>query len=258
MALSTSYNVAPGTPSTPTAGTIVQPTCTVPTGSVTINGLPSSGNWSLGISPGNISVTGTGTSSTITSLAPATYTFAVTNDAGCTSLPLSGVVTQAVPIGYIPVIEKKWNSVLVCYNLNNEFTSWQWYRGNDLVSTVNTKAYYNTNKIAGSYRVYATDKDGCKNYSNNIDIWAGSKGVILYPNPAADMITLSISDESTGKTVISFYNSSGIKVLEDQTDKPDEVLVREIQVKHLEHGIYTIKITVNQKDISHNRLVISR
>lgn len=251
-------NVAPGTPSTPTAGTIVQPTCTVPTGSVTINGLPSSGNWSLGITPGNISVTGSGTTRTITSLAPGTYTFTVTNDAGCTSLPLSGVVIQAVPIGNIPVIEKKWNSVLVCYNLNNVFTSWQWYRGNELLSTVNTKAFYNTNKLAGTYRVYATDKDGCKNYSNNIDITAGSKGVIIYPNPAGDRITLSISDESTGKAVISFYNSSGIKVLEDQTDKPDEVLLREIQVKHLEHGIYTIKITVNQKDISHNRLVISR
>jgi uncharacterized protein (TIGR02145 family) len=250
-------NLAPGTPSTPTAGTIIQPTCLTPSGSITINGLPVTGNWSLSISDGTV-VTGSGSTRNITSLIPGTYSFTVTNASGCTSLPLSNVVINAVPIGNIPVIEKKWNSVLVCYNTDNVFTSWQWYRGTELVSTVSTKAYYNTNKVAGIYRVYTTDKDGCKNYSNNIEMTGGSKGVVIYPNPAGDHITLSISDESTGRAVISFFNSSGIKVLEDMTDKPDEVLVREIQVKHLERGIYTIKITVNQKDISHNRLVISR
>ncbi|MDA6072869.1 hypothetical protein NJT12_24965, partial [Flavobacterium sp. AC] len=45
------FNAQPATPSAPTVGIITHPTCTVATGSVVLNGLPS-GNWT--INPGNI------------------------------------------------------------------------------------------------------------------------------------------------------------------------------------------------------------
>ena len=61
-------------PTAPIVGTITQPTCAVPTGSVVLNGLPSSGTWTLTRSPGGTITTGTGTSKTITGLAPGTYT----------------------------------------------------------------------------------------------------------------------------------------------------------------------------------------
>lgn len=62
--------------STPTIGTITQPTCATATGSVVLNGLPS-GSWELTRSPGNITSTGSGTSTTISNLAPGTYTYTV-------------------------------------------------------------------------------------------------------------------------------------------------------------------------------------
>jgi uncharacterized protein (TIGR02145 family) len=249
-------NTPTGAPSTPTAGTIIQPTCLSPTGSITINGLPS-GNWTLTRTPAG-TTNGVTTTTTVTGLAPGTYSFTVTNSAGCTSAALGNVVIQAVPTGNVPVIEKKWNSVLICYNTDNVYSSWQWYRGTELVSTVTTKAYYNTNKVPGSYRVYTTDKDGCKNYSNSIDIVAGAKSISVYPNPAEGKITVGLADESRGKTLIGIYNPSGNKVMELRTDKTEDNLIRELSVDRLEQGVYTIKVIVNQKDISFTKLVITR
>ncbi len=79
--------------SAPTVGTIVQPTCALATGSVALSGLPASGSWT--INPGNI--VGSGTTKTITGLAPGTYTFTVTIAGGCTSLPTANVVINAAP-----------------------------------------------------------------------------------------------------------------------------------------------------------------
>ncbi|MDA6072863.1 hypothetical protein NJT12_24920, partial [Flavobacterium sp. AC] len=77
----------------PTVGIITHPTCTVATGSVVLNGLPS-GNWT--INPGNI--TGSTASTTISGLtAGTTYTFTVTNAVGCISAASGNVVFNAQP-----------------------------------------------------------------------------------------------------------------------------------------------------------------
>ena len=80
-------NAQPPTPTAPVPGTITPPNCTTPTGSVVLSGLPSSGNWT--INPG--SITGSGTTRTVTGLTPGPYNFTVTNDAGCTSALSSNV-----------------------------------------------------------------------------------------------------------------------------------------------------------------------
>lgn len=73
-------------PSTITIGTITQPTCSVPTGSVQLNNLPA-GNWT--INPGAIS--GSGSSYTVNGLASGSYSFTVTNSGGCISIASSSV-----------------------------------------------------------------------------------------------------------------------------------------------------------------------
>ncbi|MDP3358523.1 MAG: GEVED domain-containing protein [Lutibacter sp.] len=84
-------------PATPTVGTITQPTCSLATGSVVLNGLPASGTWTLTRSPGAITSTGTGTSTTISGLATGTYNFTVTNASGCTSYASANVVINSQP-----------------------------------------------------------------------------------------------------------------------------------------------------------------
>lgn len=75
-----SISAQPPTPLTPTIDTVIQPTCSVSTGSVQLSNLPS-GQWTL--NPGNIS--GNTTSTVINNLAAGNYSFAVTNSFGCTS-----------------------------------------------------------------------------------------------------------------------------------------------------------------------------
>ena len=77
-------NAAPTSPSAPVLGTVTQPTCSTPTGSVDLSGLPGTGTWTVTSSNGS-TITGTGATASFGGLAPGTYTFTVTNAAGCTS-----------------------------------------------------------------------------------------------------------------------------------------------------------------------------
>ncbi|MBK7763331.1 MAG: T9SS type A sorting domain-containing protein [Bacteroidetes bacterium] len=70
----------PPTPLTPTIDTVIQPTCSISTGSVQLSNLPA-GQWT--INPGSIS--GNTTSTIINNLAAGNYSFNVTNSFGCTS-----------------------------------------------------------------------------------------------------------------------------------------------------------------------------
>jgi gliding motility-associated-like protein len=86
--------MAPSAPTAPIAGLITQPSsCSAPTGSVELNGLPSSGTWT--INPGGI--TGNGISTTIANLAPGTYNFTIYSDPGCISHASAAVVINPAP-----------------------------------------------------------------------------------------------------------------------------------------------------------------
>ena len=89
-------NAQPPTPTAPVVGAITQPTCTVATGSVVLSGLPA-GNWTLTMNPGAVTTNGTGATTTVNNLAPGTYTFTVSNAAGCTSPASANVVINAQP-----------------------------------------------------------------------------------------------------------------------------------------------------------------
>jgi gliding motility-associated-like protein len=88
----------PISPSPPLIGTIIQPGYGQQTGSVLLNGLPENGTWTLTISPGNMTVSGSGLSKTISGLSVGTYSSTVTNSSGCTSGP-SLSFTIAAPVG---------------------------------------------------------------------------------------------------------------------------------------------------------------
>jgi hypothetical protein len=93
---------APTTPSAPIAGTPSQPSCTNPTGSVTLSGLPT-GTWTITKSPGGETYTNTGNTYTVTNLTTGTYTFTVSNGA-CSSTASSNVVINATPSVNTPIV----------------------------------------------------------------------------------------------------------------------------------------------------------
>ena len=98
-------NSPPPVPTAPVIGTISQPTCIVATGSVSLTSLPSTGTWTLTGSPGNVIVSGSGTSTIITNLSEGTYTYTVTNSSGCVSPPSGNILITAQPaIPAAPII----------------------------------------------------------------------------------------------------------------------------------------------------------
>jgi len=96
-------NAQPPTPGSPVVGTIMQPTCEVPTGSVELSGLPSAGDWILTRFPGTVTTSGNGTTFTVDGLNPGTYNFTVTNNYDCTS-PVSGAVVIDPQPGPFPTL----------------------------------------------------------------------------------------------------------------------------------------------------------
>ena len=88
-------------PSTPTVGTITQPTCALATGSVALSGLPSSGSWTITATPATSGLTGlTGTNINNTTIggltANTSYTFIVSNGT-CSSTASLAAVVNSVP-----------------------------------------------------------------------------------------------------------------------------------------------------------------
>ncbi|MFV8391273.1 T9SS sorting signal type C domain-containing protein [Flavobacterium sp. LB2P6] len=90
-------------PPAPLPESLIQPTCTLATGSVILNSLPSTGTWTLTRSGTSSGITtGTGNSTTISGLVPGTYIFTVSNGT-CTSLASTNVVIN-------PVVTNTWNA----------------------------------------------------------------------------------------------------------------------------------------------------
>ena len=85
----------PPMPNVPVIDTIIQPSLVVPTGSVVLTGLPSTGIWTIIRSPGEVTSTGSGISTTIAGLEIGTYTFRVRNTSGCLSAASSPATISA-------------------------------------------------------------------------------------------------------------------------------------------------------------------
>ena len=91
-------NAQPATPTAPVIGTITQPTCAAPTGTVALSGLPASGSWTVTAAPGGATITGTGTTGNFSGLtAGTTYTFTVTNAGGCNSTASANAAVSTAP-----------------------------------------------------------------------------------------------------------------------------------------------------------------
>ncbi|WPR72098.1 T9SS sorting signal type C domain-containing protein [Flavobacterium sp. NG2] len=95
LATNFTINNQPETPSIPTVGTITHPTCVISTGSVQLNGLPSTGNIvQTGDTNANYAITGGG-SQTIATLAAGNYNFAISNGS-CSSTTVNVVINPAL------------------------------------------------------------------------------------------------------------------------------------------------------------------
>lgn len=185
-------NPQPIVPGAPTSGTITQPTCTVSTGDITLNGLPATETWTITRFPGIVTSTGTGTSTTITGLTSGTYNFTVTSSSGCTSPSSANIVINAQPLTpatptFGPVTSPTCAQPLGSIALTGLPTQGRW----TINSTEGALTLSGTGATAvmsglqpGGYSFTVTNASGCV---------SGASSIILVP-PIPDAPVVAITD----------------------------------------------------------------
>jgi photosystem II stability/assembly factor-like uncharacterized protein len=163
---------------------------------------------------------------------------------------------EKVKRGVMPFIKAKWSDLLICSNLGDSITNYQWFKGSTAIPNAKAQNYV-TDKQTGVYSVQTTDINGCNNFSNVVTI-TGLKSLSVFPNPASVSFALKINDAYEGKANVSIINSSGIKVKEFQVSNLNDEQLKEIPVSNLNPGVYIIKVLLDNKELYYSKIVVSK
>ncbi len=199
----------------PRVGQITQPSCSVPGGSVVLEGLPSTGSWTLTRLPDGQTITGSGGTYTVTGLTDGTWRYTVTNQSGCTSGPSDNIPINAVPLSPgAPVISSTVQPT--CTSATGQVSlsglpdagSWtvrlypgaQTYPGSGTSLTI-------SGLDPGTYYFTVTNADGC--------VSAASADAVINPSPVTPTppvpgaVTQPSCSSLTGSVTLSGLPASG-------------------------------------------------
>lgn len=189
----------------PIISAVTQTTCTSPTGSVVLDGLPASGQWTITQNPDQSTINGTGTTYTITGLTQGvTYSWSVTNDIGCTSDNSTDVVMDATTSVSQPIIA---STAATCtapatHTISNYDNS-NTYTFSPLGPTVGSGGVISGGVNGESYSVTAAS-GGCSSTASNL--FTISDQFVM---PSAPAVTTTLADCSTGGvSTISNYDAT--------------------------------------------------
>ena len=212
-------------------GGIIQPTCTLATGSIDLVGLPS-GNWT--INPENI--TGTGSDTIISGLTPGNYCFTVANQAGCTSPPACDTIIPPPSGPPTPIITLNGNILH-----SDAATGNQWYNQNGLINGATGQSY---NIVADGYYYDIVTLSGCSSDTSaiihvvvsGIENSEGKMNIKRYPNPVSDELVIETAGNNE-KLNFEILNSIGQVVFKGSL--VDKTVV---QTKNFASGSYLFKL----------------
>ncbi len=225
-------------PSKPLVGSVVQPTCLDSTGSVTINNLPTSGEWTLTEIQGGATSTGSGTSFVVTGLRSGNHSFTVTNQGGCISAVSSTIVIHAhVFMPPAPVVTVNGALLHSDAPVGN-----QWYDGNGIIAGETAQDFIAPQ--TGDYYTIVT-LNGCTSETSNvviidftaIDPVESGKNIIVYPNPVKDDMVIEMPGNREN-VKFEILNSLGQVVFKGHM--LDKVIVK---MTKYAVGAYVIKVS---------------
>ena len=244
--------------STPSVNAVIQPTCTVATGSVVLNGLPSTGTWTLTRSPDGVTTAGTGESTTITGLAAGIYTYIVTNSLGCASLTSINIVLNAVGKPETPIISTITQptcaiavSSVAISNLP-AIGTWTLTRNPGAVTSTGTGTATTVSGLpAGTYTFTVTNAASCMSSATS------SISINASPNrpsaPLVENITTPPCDSTTGSVLLGNLPTTGTWTLNPTGEKGTGTSTT---VKKLAEGTYTFTVTNNEGCTSSPSIVV--
>jgi len=205
----------PDTPAAPVISSIVQPSCTLSTGSVSLSGLPSEGTWTVRLYPGTRSFSGSGATLTVDNIDAGTWYFTVSNSAGCTSAPSDNVVINeppAVPSPPVPgaVTHPSCSSPAGTVQLSGLPSTGTWIvtrtPGDVLTNGSGSNALI-TDIPAGTYTFTVTNEAGCTSGPSTAVLI--NQGPVLPEAPIIGAITQPTCYISTGSVFISSLPAAG-------------------------------------------------
>ena len=100
-------------------------------------------------------------------------------------------------------------------------------------------------------QVTVSGNQGISSAANvKISVEAGTEAtdqLLIYPNPAHDVINGKISSTVTGSTKMNIYDLNGRLVQSDEIEKSGDVVIKTISVDRLASGMYTLQINIANK-----------
>ena len=194
-------------------------------------------------------------SNTFTGLGPGSHSFNIVDANGCLSNTINVTITEptAINVSHVSTDEVAGNDGTIDLTVGggspNYSFSWTGPGG----FTANTEDL--SGLAGGTYTCTITDANGCVISSGDIVI-EGISGIgendfefSIYPNPASDQLTITSEMTDVNFTLI---DNSGKIVQENKLISNNST----IDVSKLAAGIYTIRLTTNDGQISVSKLVI--
>jgi len=135
---------------------------------------------------------------------------------------------------------------------NQGGTSYQWYFNGNLISGATDYFYVATQ--SGDYNVVATDENNCEVEAviNNViasltHYLAKGEGVVLFPNPASETLTVISYPLSGTVAEISIYNVMGEKIYPRIDRRPDNNREWTVDCGQLSPGVYYLRVSEDKK-----------
>jgi hypothetical protein len=114
-------------------------------------------------------------------------------------------------------LKRMWNDVIVCSNVDERFTTYQWYKDGELIEGATQQFYCELDGLDGVYSVKVTSTDGMELFICGLEceFILPPFSIVVYPNPAKanEDITLEVegmTEEDLANAKIFVYNASGV------------------------------------------------
>ena len=273
----------------PVANAGLNQTITQPTNSITLDGSNSfdpdgyivAYNWNKASGPGAVTITNANTvTPTVYGLQAGQYVFqlTVTDNSGATgsdqvtiTVNSSGQPTQQLPpvanAGADTTISLPTDTTILNGTASTgNISSYQWQQmsgpNTALINSSASSVSMATNLIAGEYVFQLTVVDNQGNTSTaSVKVTVvnalryNKEQVILYPNPAHDIVNLRFISDSLGKVRVDIFDMTGRLVLSSEMDKSQSLMDNLLNISAFAPGIYAVQARIGDRVIITTKLV---